>query len=140
MGGGGGSDLWAFHPPPHVFLNGIALTDFSSFFPQKVRFYLPNLANLFIRSTTACMYKHPFCLNWANFTMGPNEQNQDFAELRQKVCLYIHAVMLLRGLPGLDGINELFVGKKRKKLLAKSDRQTIGDRSDKRSGKWRWAQ
>ena len=22
--------------------------------------------------------------------MGPNEQNQHFAELRQKVCLYIH--------------------------------------------------
>ena len=26
------------------------------------------------------------CWQWANFTMGPNEQNQHFAELRQKVC------------------------------------------------------
>ena len=56
------------------------------------------------------------CLQWANFTMGPN---QHFAELRQNVCLYIHAVVLLRGLPSLEGKNELFVGKKRKKLLAK---------------------
>ena len=60
------------------------------------------------------------CCQWANFTMGPNGQNQHFAELRQKVCLYIHAVVLLRGLPSLEGKNELFVGKKRKKLLAKS--------------------
>ena len=52
--------------------------------------------------------------------MGPNGQNQHFAELRQKVCLHIHAVVLLRGLPSLEGKNELFVGKKRKKLLAKS--------------------
>ena len=49
-----------------------------------------------------------------------NGQNQHFAELRQKVCLYIHTEVLLRGLPSLDGKNELFVGKKRKKLLAKS--------------------
>ena len=27
-------------------------------------------------------------------TMGPNEQNQDFAELREKNCLYIHVVVL----------------------------------------------
>ena len=52
--------------------------------------------------------------------MGSNKQNQHFAGLRQKVCLYIHAVVHLRGLPSLDGINEYFVGKKRKKLLAKS--------------------
>ena len=50
--------------------------------------------------------------------MGPNEQNQHFAELRQKVCLYIHAVVLLRGLPSLEGKNNLFVGKKREKRLA----------------------
>ena len=47
-----------------------------------------------------------------------NEQNQHFAELRQKVCLYIHAVVLLRGLPSLVGKNELFMGNKRKKRLA----------------------
>ena len=29
------------------------------------------------------------------FTMGPNGQNQHFGELRQKVCLYIHSVVLL---------------------------------------------
>ena len=52
--------------------------------------------------------------------MGPNGQNQHFAELRQKISLYIHAVVLLRGLPSLEGKNKLFVGKKRKKLLAKS--------------------
>ena len=33
--------------------------------------------------------------------MVPNEQNQYFAELRQKVCLYTHAVVLQRGLPSL---------------------------------------
>ena len=43
--------------------------------------------------------------------MGPNGQNQHFAELRQKVCLYIHTVVLLRGLPSLEGKNELFVGR-----------------------------
>ena len=60
------------------------------------------------------------CWQWANFTMGPNGQNQHFAELRQKVSVYIYAVVLLRGLPSFDGINELFVGKKRKKLLTES--------------------
>ena len=60
------------------------------------------------------------CLQWANFTMGPNEQNQHFAELRQKVYLYIHAVVLQRGLPSLEVKNKLFVGKKRKKWLANS--------------------
>ena len=56
------------------------------------------------------------CLQWANFTMGPNEQNQHFAELRQKkACLYIQAVALQRGLPGLEGKNERFVGEKREK-------------------------
>ena len=33
---------------------------------------------------------------------------------------HIHAVVILRGLPSFEGKNELFVGKKRKKLLAKS--------------------
>ena len=52
--------------------------------------------------------------------MGTNEQNQHFAELRQKVCLYIHIVVLLRGLPSLDGILEHFVTKKCKKQLPNS--------------------
>ena len=49
--------------------------------------------------------------------MGPNEQNQHFAELRQKVCLYIHTVVLLRDLPSLNGKNELFMGKKGQGLV-----------------------
>ena len=46
--------------------------------------------------------------------MGPIEQNQHFAELRQKVCVhtFIHTLVLLRGLPSLEGKNKLFVGKK----------------------------
>ena len=43
--------------------------------------------------------------------LGPNEQNQHFVELRQKECLYIHALVLLRGLPSLEGKNKLFGGK-----------------------------
>ena len=43
--------------------------------------------------------------------MGPNEENHYFAELRQKVCLYIHKVVLLRCLPSLDGRLERFVTK-----------------------------
>ena len=39
------------------------------------------------------------CWQWANFTMGPNEQNQHFAGLRQNLFLCIHALVLLRGLP-----------------------------------------
>ena len=50
--------------------------------------------------------------------MGPNEQNQHFAELRQKVCLYIHAAVLLRGLSSLEGKNEIFVGKKDEKAVS----------------------
>ena len=56
--------------------------------------------------------------------MGPNGQNQHFGELRQKVCLYIHAVVLIRGMPSLEGKNKLFVGKKEEKAVSqiKSDR------------------
>ena len=45
--------------------------------------------------------------------MGPNEQNEHFAELRQKVCLSIHDLVLQRGLPSLDS-------KKSKKRLPNS--------------------
>ena len=63
------------------------------------------------------------CWQWINFTMGPNEQNQHFAELRQKVCLY-NTVVLQRRLPSLEDKNELFVGKKEEKAVSqlKSDR------------------
>ena len=37
------------------------------------------------------------CWYWANFTMGPIEQNQHFAELRLKICSYfIHTLVLLK--------------------------------------------
>ena len=51
-------------------------------------------------------------------------QNQHFAELRQKICLYIHVVVLLRCLPSLDGKLECFVPKEMGKAVAKleSDR------------------
>ena len=52
-----------------------------------------------------------YCRQLAKFTMGPNEQNQHFAELREKVCLYIHNLVLHRGLPSLDGKLERFVTK-----------------------------
>ena len=50
------------------------------------------------------------CWQWVNFTMGTNEQNQHFLELRQKVCLYIHVVLVAhqRGLPSLHDKLERF--------------------------------
>ena len=56
--------------------------------------------------------------------MGPYEQNQHFAELRQKICLNIHVVVLLTCLPSLDGKLGLFCNKKVAKVIAKleSDR------------------
>ena len=68
------------------------------------------------------------CWQWANFAIGPKEPNQHFAELRQKVCSYIHVVVLLRGLPSLEGKNDFFVGKKRKRRLAQPS-QTDYNRS-----------
>ena len=47
-----------------------------------------------------------------NFTMGPNGQNQHFAELREKVCSSIHDVVLQRGLPSLHGKLEQFLTRK----------------------------
>ena len=49
--------------------------------------------------------------------MGPYEQNQHFAELRHKICLYIHVVVLLTCLPSFDGKLERFVTKKWQKGL-----------------------
>ena len=59
-------------------------------------------------------YKHArsYCWQWTQFTMGPNGQNQHFAELRQKICLHIYVVVLLTCLPSLDGKRERFVTKK----------------------------
>ena len=50
--------------------------------------------------------------------MGPNEQNQQ-TKFKTK-SMFKHAVVLQRSLPSLEGKNELFVGKKRKKRLANS--------------------
>ena len=44
-----------------------------------------------------------YCRQCAHFTTGTNEQNQHYTVLRQKVCLYIHVVVLESGLPSLDG-------------------------------------
>ena len=52
------------------------------------------------------------CWQWVKFTMESNEQNQHFAELRQKVCLYIHVVVLQRGLPSLDRNSNVLSQKK----------------------------
>ena len=57
--------------------------------------------------------------------MGTNEQNQYFAELRQKVCLYIHAVVLQGGLPSLDGKLKYFVTISGKSGCQTRVRQTI---------------
>ena len=36
LGGGGGLKLWAFHPPPpHLFLNGIALMTFIFYYTSR---------------------------------------------------------------------------------------------------------
>ena len=61
-----------------------------------------------------------YCWQWTHFTMGPNEQNQHFAELRQKICLHIYVVVLLTCLPSLDGKLERFVTKKWQKWLPNS--------------------
>ena len=59
---------------------------------------------------------------WNKRTMWQplNEQNQHFAELRQKICLYIHVVVLQRGLPSLDDKLECFVKRKWTKRLPNS--------------------
>ena len=63
---------------------------------------------------------------WFNFIMGPIGQNQHFARLRQKVSLCIHAVVLLIGLPSLEGKNELYGGEKEGKAVSQTQvRQTI---------------
>ena len=81
------------------------------------------LATLLSRVFVCCeQYKHArsYCWQWTHFTMGPNEQNQHFTELRQKICVYIHGVVLLTCLPSLDGKLERFVTKKWQKWLPNS--------------------
>ena len=71
---------------------------------------------LFTRDKHARLY----CRQCSHFTIGTNEQNQHFVELREKVCLYIHVVVLQRGLPSLDGKLERYGTKKWKKQLPNS--------------------
>ena len=91
-------DIGQLLPTSYSLSDLVRLTAFSSFFPQKVRFCLPNLANLLVALPRVCInilfVSTP--QNVANFTMGPNGQNRYFAELRQKVCLDIHALVLLK--------------------------------------------
>ena len=61
------------------------------------------------------------CRRCAHFTIGTNEQNQHFAELRQKsMFVHVHVVVLQRGLPSLNGKLERFVTKKWQKWLPNS--------------------
>ena len=74
-------------------------------------------------SVVCCeQYKHArsYCWQWTQFTIGTNEQNQHFAELRQKVCQYKHVVVLPTCLPSLNGKLERFVTKKWQKWLPNS--------------------
>ena len=60
------------------------------------------------------------CRQCAHFTIGTNEQNQHFAELRQKVCLYIHVSAPKRYAKfGLQ--TRTFCQKKVGKVIAKLD-------------------
>ena len=76
----------------------------------------PRVFVLFGRDKHARSYNRQY----SHFPIGTNEQNQHFVELRQNVCLYIHVVVLQRGLPSLDGKLERFVTKKGKKRLPNS--------------------
>ena len=88
---------------------------------------LPTLRS---RVSVCCeQYKHArsYCWQWTHFTMEPNEQNQHFAELRQKICLHIYVVVLLTCLPSLDGKLKHFVTKKWQKGLPNSSQTDYSD-------------
>ena len=108
----------------HSLSDLVGLTAFSSFSHKKFVFAIQTWQTSFPTIANSTNMRDHHCCQWANFTMGPNEQNQHFAELRQKLCLYIHAVVLLRGLSSWEGKNEIFVGKKEEKAVSqiKSDR------------------
>ena len=73
---------------------------------------LPTLRSLMFVCCEQYKHARSYCWQWTHLTMGPNEQNQHFAELRQKICLHIYVVVLLTCLPSLDGKLERFVTKK----------------------------
>ena len=72
-------------------------------------------------------YRHArsYCWQWSHFTMGPNEQNQHFAELRQIICVYIHVVVLITCWQSLDRKLQRFVTKSGKSDCQTRVRQTI---------------
>ena len=84
---------------------------------------LPTLRSRVFVCCEQYKYARSYCWKWTHFTMGPNEQNQHFAELRQNIRLYIHLVVLLTCLPSLDGKLERFVTNK----SGKRDCQTQTD-------------
>ena len=57
--------------------------------------------------------------------MSPDEQNQHFAELAQKICLDIHKIVFLTCLPSLGGKLERFVTKKVAKVIAKLESERL---------------
>ena len=59
------------------------------------------------------------CWKSAKFTMGPYEQNQHFAELRQKVCVHTRGSATNRFVK-FGRQKRTFSGEKRKKRLAES--------------------
>ena len=64
----------------------VGLTAFFSFFPQKVRFCLPNLANLLVAQPRVCL----------NILFVSTLQNVDFAHYRShcKICPLITMTIL----------------------------------------------
>ena len=57
-----------------------------------------------------------YCLQWAHYTMGPNEQNQHLTELRQKVGIYVHTEVIV---PDFDGKHKLSSNKKDEKTVSR---------------------
>ena len=101
-------------PPPNSDYPGTPSTNFELFILTT-----PIASQLFSSlptMTILCVCTLVNSRQWANFTMGPNEQNQQ-TKFETK-SMFIHAVVLQRGLPSLEGKNELFVGKKRKKAVS----------------------
>ena len=101
----------------YVYVQTYFLSQLRKMLILLISFYckMCTLPTLQSRVFVCCeQYKHvrSYCWQWTHFTMGTNEQNQHFAELRQKICLHIYVVVLLTCLPSLEGKLEHFVTKK----------------------------
>ena len=109
----------------YVYVQTYFLSQFRKMLILLIRSYckMCTLPTLRSRMFVCCeQYKdaRSYCWQWTHFTMEPNEQNQHFEELRQRLCLYIRVVVLLTSLPSLDGKLERFFTKKWKKRLPNS--------------------